>query len=131
MKLVAGIKNGQIDTVSIKNISDHFKTRKDGEYSVEIKKVFPKKSLPMQRLLWDIYRQVAVVTGYETEEVHSMLAYKFLVNTESKSPYVKSTTTLNVDEFKTFVNSVIHFFVVEKKIKLSLPVDYVIKARLV
>ena len=49
-----------------------------------------------------LVKQIADYTGYTSEETHAKLAYKFLLVRDEKTPYVRSTTTLNTTEMEKY-----------------------------
>lgn len=124
MKIKASIKNGQILASDLQKISDWLKSRKDGDYTFEVKRHFKNRTPNQNRMLWDIYRQVSEQTGYETEEIHAMMGQKFLLNREAKTPYVLSTTQLTTVDFGTFIDKIVRFFSVDAGLIVYKPEDY-------
>lgn len=124
MKIKVLLHGGQIEKNALVKINAHVKSRKDGEYTFEIKRYSKKRTLPQNRLLWDIYRQISEQTGYETDEIHAMMGQKFLLDESGKSPFVKSTTKLTTIEFNEFISRIVRFFTVEAGLIVYLPEDY-------
>ena len=125
MKTIVPIKNGRIAcNDSIDRINKHFAKCKDGEYLIEIKRYYKNRTIPQNRLMWDIYNQVSEQTGYETDEIHGMMGLKFLLDQTKKTPFVKSTTKLSTSEFNTYIDRIVRFFTVEAGLIVYLPDDY-------
>ena len=73
----------------------------NGVYSVSAYK--EKRSNPQNAYYWKVLvKQIADYTGYTSEETHAKLAYKFLLVRDEKTPYVRSTTTLNTTEMEKY-----------------------------
>ena len=95
-----------------------------GDYVIEVKKYRKNRSNAQNRTLWDIYRQVSDQTGYEQEEVHAMCGFKFLQDHTKKTPFVKSTASLDTSEFCQYIDKIVRFFTVECGFIIYLPEDY-------
>lgn len=124
MKTVIKFTGGKISPVDFEKLNNHLTGLKDGEYTIEVKRHYKNRTIPQNRLLWDIYRQVSEQTGYETEEIHAMMGQKFLLDESGKSPFVKSTTKLTTIEFNVFIKKIVRFFSVEASLQIYLPEDY-------
>ncbi|MCP4103854.1 MAG: hypothetical protein GY750_20915 [Lentisphaerae bacterium] len=124
MKLVAEWNSGKMDKESALSLNKHFAKMKDGEYVIEVKRYYKNRSIPQNKLLWDIYRQASEQTGYETDELHAMMGQKFLLDETRKTPFVISTTKLTTQEFSNFISRIVRFFTVEAGLIIYLPEDY-------
>lgn len=47
--------------------------------------------------------------AYSIDKIHSIMAFKFLVDTDWKSPYIKSTSRLTTAEFSQYVENIKDF----------------------
>lgn len=124
MKTVIKFTGGKISPVDFDKLNSHLTGLKDGDYSVEVKRYNKNRTVPQNRLLWDVYNQISEQTGYETEEIHSMMGQKFLMDHTKKIPFVKSTTKLTTAEFSEFISKMVRFFTVECGFTVYMPEDY-------
>ena len=124
MKMVIEFTGGKIPPVDFKKLNNHLTGLKNGEYSIEVKRYYKNRTIPQNKLLWDIYNQVSKETGYETEEIHAMVGQKFLMDHTKKIPFVKSTTKLTTVEFSEFIAKMVRFFTVECGFVVYMPEDY-------
>ena len=62
-------------------------------------------------LWWAVYPAIKewLHGAYDTEKIHSIMALKFLVATDWKSPYIKSTSRLTTAEFSEYVENIKNF----------------------
>ena len=74
---------------------------KDGVYNLH--PVRKSRSNAQNSYYWAILvKYISDETGYSEDETHAKLAYKFLLVQDSKTPYVRSTTTLSTIEFEEY-----------------------------
>jgi hypothetical protein len=118
------MQGGKMETNKYLSLKKHLETRKDGEYVIEVKRYYKNRTLPQNKMMWDIYRQASDQTGYETDEIHAMMGYKFLLDESGKSPFVKSTTKLTTQEFDQYIKRIVRFFSVEAGLQIYSPEDY-------
>ena len=80
---------------------------KDGEY--EIIPLKKDRTSQQNRYLWGVvYKTLADYTGYDSEYIHQQLWSMFLVDYETyKNPYIRSTASLNRQEFTEYVDKII------------------------
>ena len=78
---------------------------KDWKY--EIKKVTKKRTNDQNRYLWSwVYWTIDTELKQWTDYIHWVMSYKFLLDQSGKSPYVRSTTSLNTVEFSNYIESI-------------------------
>jgi hypothetical protein len=125
MKLNTHIKGGLIAKSDAAAISGYFKTQKDGVYTIEIKKHRKTRTNDQNRLLWDLYNQVSLQTGYESDELHSMCGQMFLLRVDErmKKEYVISTSKLNTKEMTDYINRIVRYFTAECGFVITMPED--------
>lgn len=64
---------------NLSEIGERLSKLQDGEWTIEVTKNRPIKSLSSLRYLFGVvYKEIANVTGYDAEQVHEMMKYKFL-----------------------------------------------------
>lgn len=79
-------------------------------WEVIIRKPKSIRSLDQNELYWEMITQMSFYFGYEKQEMHSLMVYKFL--TEFKEvindtvPVIKSTTQLNTAEFNDYIEKI-------------------------
>ncbi len=85
----------------------NLKNLKDGEYEIiPLKK--DRTSQQNRYLWWVVYKTLADITWYDPEYIHQQLGQLFLVDYETyKNPYIRSTASLNRQEFTEYVDKII------------------------
>jgi hypothetical protein len=78
----------------------------DKIYTVEIRERKIKRSIDQNKRLWKLYTVIGDSLGYQPEEMHELLAFKFLgeeknINGE-KIFKVPSTSTLTIDDMAEY-----------------------------
>lgn len=96
------------------------------EVNVSVKKFKPynQRSNQQNRYYWGVVIKIlADETGYTSDEMHSALAYQFLltVGTRKLLPFVKSTAKLSTAEFEEYMTKVRSFASVELKTYIPTP----------
>jgi predicted metallopeptidase len=90
-------------------------------WKVEIKEGKHSRSVDQNKYLWHIYRILGDYLGYEPEEIHELLTYRYLrEEKEIKNETViviTRTSTLNTEEFNEYIRQV-KFFAYEYGCKL-------------
>lgn len=108
MKTPVLIRGGRIAcNNAINKINKHFKKCKDGMYTFEIKPQTKVRSLPQNRMYWDILNQVEEQTGMESYEIHETMRATYLVDYSGPIAKVGSTTDLTTIEFTNYINKVV------------------------
>ena len=79
-------------------------------WTVSIELFKSKRSIEQNSRLWALYSGIGKHLGYEADEVHELMGYKFLrqikwVNNESIE-VIKSTTKLNTQEMTSYMESI-------------------------
>ena len=90
-------------------------------WKVEIKEGKHSRSVDQNKYLWHLYRILGDYLGYEPEEIHELLTYRYLrEEKEIKNETViviTRTSTLNTEEFNEYIRQV-KFFAYEYGCKL-------------
>ena len=90
-------------------------------WKVEIKEGKHSRSADQNKYLWHLYRILGDYLGYEPEEIHELLTYRYLrEEKEIKNETViviTRTSTLNTEEFNEYIRQV-KFFAYEYGCKL-------------
>jgi len=90
-------------------------------WKVEIKEGKHSRSVDQNKYLWHLYRILGDYLGYEPEEIHELLTYRYLrEEKEIKNETViviTRTYTLNTEEFNEYIRQV-KFFAYEYGCKL-------------
>ena len=80
---------------------------------LECSKFKSKRSNSQNDLYWAILKELGNYTGYSEEELHDMFRFKYLSEKKtvagSEIYAIKSTTSLNVDEFKNYIHDIQRF----------------------
>lgn len=93
--------------VDVEKILSDLKYLPDGEYEL-VKYKKDRTSQQNRYLWWVVYKAIADYTGYDTDYIHQQLGSMFLVDYETyKNPYIRSTSSLNREEFWTYVDKII------------------------
>tara|TARA_R110002110_G_scaffold41627_2_gene131866 strand:+ start:1923 stop:2291 length:369 start_codon:yes stop_codon:yes gene_type:complete len=81
----------------------------DKTYFVTIKEA-NKRSIAQNKRYWEILTGLGKYLGYSPEEMHSLVAYKYLSHTseimDEEITVVPSTTKLNIKEFTEYMGNV-------------------------
>jgi hypothetical protein len=81
-------------------------------YNVTIKES-NKRSIAQNKRYWEILTGLGKYLGYSSEEMHALVAYKYLSHTtkimDEEITVVPSTTKLNVKEFTDYMHNVESF----------------------
>jgi len=113
--LKAKIENGKLTFLDPEKYRQLISSQ-SGIVDVIIKKVSSPRSNRQNRYYWGIaLKLISEHTGYTIEETHEVLKYIFLqkhIDFEKKdgsverASYVQSTTTLNTQEFETYLENI-------------------------
>lgn len=107
------------------NLNSLIQKLKELDYSkmwkVEIKEGKYNRSVDQNKYLWHIYRILGDYLGYEPEEIHELLTYRYLREEKEikneKVIVITRTSTLNTKEFNDYIEQV-KFFAYEYGCKL-------------
>lgn len=107
------------------NLGSLIQKLKELDYSkmwkIEVKEGKHSRSVDQNKYLWHIYRILGDYLGYEPEEIHELLTYRYLrEEKEIKNETViviTRTSTLNTEEFNDYIRQV-KFFAYEYGCKL-------------
>ena len=82
-------------------------------YDVSIREHKDSRSIQQNKRYWALITEISSYLGYTTDEIHSMLAYKFLSYKEDmlgdEVVIVPSTTKLKIKEFNAYYDQVEQF----------------------
>jgi hypothetical protein len=96
--------------MAIAKINGH-NFEKEGD--LEIGKFKSKRSNSQNDYYWAMLKELGDYTGYSEEELHDMFRFKYLSEKKtvagSEIYAIKSTTSLNVDEFKNYILDIQRF----------------------
>lgn len=114
-------KQGQ-DVDGLDKVLDKIYRLKNGEYWVEIKRNRPSRSNLQNRYYWGCVLDIlSNETGFTHEEMHELMARKFLSYEKQGVMFAKSTTSLNTVEFEEYLASIRHFASVDLGCFIPLP----------
>ena len=103
----AVIKNGEVIPVNPEAYNLWLRTFRDGTIvNCTVRKASKIRSIPQNSYYWGVVLSyISAQTGYEPEEVHINMKYKFLRHgdTENYMNHIKSTTELNTEEFEEYL----------------------------
>lgn len=94
----------------------------EGPVTLEIKKVKQGRSLNQNSYYWGVVVPIlASDLGYEVEEMHEALKWKFLRVNDKELPTVRSTAKLSKGEFVEYIDRIIRWAATEYQIIIPLP----------
>lgn len=94
----------------------------DGMYFVDIRESKKSRSLQQNRYYWGVVIDIlSRDTGYYPEEIHQLMAKKFLSYEKKGEVFVKSTTMLSTTEFEEYLSKIRIFASMELGIFIPLP----------
>lgn len=103
------IENGKLILDSREGMEKYVAGLK-GEVLVIIKKAKKIRSNKQNKYYWGvIIKTLGEFTGYEPEEMHNALKWKFLKIENNNLPSVRSTAKLSTLEFMTYIEQIIRF----------------------
>ena len=109
MKKTLKIKNGNSVDV-IKQLGNLDKLK---DYRITIELWDYKRSVSQNKRYWDLLGDISNHLGYNTSEIHSLMAYKYLSYKNSildqEVTVIPSTTTLTVKEFSKYMSDIESF----------------------
>ena len=82
-------------------------------YDVSIREHKDSRSIQQNKLYWSLITELSSFLGYNTEEMHAMMAYKYLSYKQEllgdEVVIVPSTTKLNIKDFAEYYDKVCQF----------------------
>ena len=109
MKKTLKIKNGN----SVDAIKQLGSLDKSKDYRVTIEFWDYKRSVSQNKRYWDLLGNISDHLGYDTSEVHSLMAYKYLSYKnnilDQEITVIPSTTTLTVKDFSKYMSDIESF----------------------
>lgn len=129
MKLTfySNVKDGKLQTNVAKSIALDLKKFEGERIELTIQKLKSTRSSQQNRLWWLYVGIISKELGYNKDELHEILKYKFLKRqkvderTGEIFEYLGSTTKLNKTEFADMVNELIRWSSETFNIELPLP----------
>ncbi|MEN6423332.1 MAG: hypothetical protein ABFD76_15440 [Smithella sp.] len=120
------IFKGNIDNASIgtfipflklatyKRLGDYLKTLHGKNIELTIRERKSQRSLNQNRYYFGVVLDIlSNHTGYESDEMHEILKFKFLKTVKADMEYIKSTTKLNTVEFEEYLTKIKQWAAVE------------------
>lgn len=87
--------------------SDHLFALQGHRVEVVVRKIKAKRSENQSRYYWGVVLELlSKELGYDQDEMHEILKYKFLQSHAMGMPYVKSTTKLSTGEFEDYLSKI-------------------------
>ena len=114
MKAFGKIINGKLILNNERSFKDKLIEFEGKEVEIRIKVRTNNRSKEQNSLYWKWINILSNETGFQVEEMHELVKYKFLqrnvVNNDGVEEVIlKSTTTLTVSEFNKFMNDVLYW----------------------
>ena len=114
MKAYGKIINGKLTLNNERSFKDKLIEFEGKEVEIRIKVRTNNRSKEQNSLYWKWINILSNETGFQVEEMHELVKYKFLqrnvVNNDGVEEVIlKSTTTLTVSEFNKFMNDVLYW----------------------
>lgn len=111
----------------LNQIKKYIHDLESGKYMIKISSYVEERSIDQNKYYWKLVEIIANELGYEKQEMHEVLKYKFLQKTIEDTngnlvKGVKSTSTLNIREFTEYINN-IKFFI-EQELSINLPQSF-------
>jgi hypothetical protein len=101
---------------------------KGKKLEVVVRKQRSQRSNNQNNYLWGVvYKLISDATGYEVDEVHDIIKFKFLRKKNNYGmDYVKSTAKMNTTEMEEYLDKVRKWSEVELNCKIPMPneIDY-------
>ena len=96
--------------VLVARLNDLLDSEDPDNWQVLIKKRADSRSVEQNARLWSLYTSIGNYLGYDAEEMHQLLGYKFLLIEKhigkDKITLVRSTTKLNVKEMAEYMEKI-------------------------
>tara|TARA_R100000781_G_scaffold22504_1_gene16721 strand:+ start:61 stop:444 length:384 start_codon:yes stop_codon:yes gene_type:complete len=114
MKAFGKIINGKLILNNERSFKDKLIEFEGKEVEIRIKVRTNNRSKEQNSLYWKWINILSNETGFQVEEMHELVKYKFLqrniVNNDGVEEVIlKSTTTLTVSEFNKFMNDILYW----------------------
>ena len=124
MKAFGKIINGKLTPNNERSFKDKLIEFEGKEVEIRIKVRSNNRSKEQNSLYWKWINILSNETGFQVEEMHELVKYKFLqrnvVNNDGVEEVIlKSTTTLTVSEFNKFMNDVLYWS--NENLNINLP----------
>lgn len=106
---------------NLEDVKKFMKSLPTGKYMIKISEYVDTRSIDQNRYYWKLLEIIGNEIGYEPEEMHEVYKFKFLRKTfEDKNGNlvkgVMSTTKLNIEEFKEYIEKI------KRHVRLSLQI---------
>ena len=111
----------------LNQIKKYIHDLESGKYMIKISSYVEDRSIDQNKYYWKLVEIIANEIGYEKQEMHEVLKYKFLQKTIQDAngnlvKGVKSTSSLNIREFSEYIDN-IKFFI-EQELSINLPQSF-------
>ena len=115
------VVNGNFESDK-KSFSDYIRTFNNHRVEVIIRKPKTSRSDNQSRYYFGVVVELlAKELGYDKDEIHEILKYKFLQSNAMGMPYVKSTTKLSTGEFEDYLEKIRRWAAEFLNINIPLP----------
>lgn len=121
-RLFANIKDGKIIPNNLKVFKNYLTQLEGKEVQIKIEKRRSIRSLQQNKYYWGVVVElIAEDLGYTPQEAHDALRLEFLKVQDGKLPTVKSTTTLDKEEFVEYIEKIKVYAAQELNISIPNP----------
>lgn len=116
-------ESGEVVYFGFETLEEIMKNLPPERYRIEIKRYHNQRGLEANRYYWKLIQIAADFIGYEREELHEVLKYKFLKRTKVYEDtgeiyeYIKSTSKLSKQEFSEYIDICKRYLSQELQIK--------------
>lgn len=115
------VVNGNFESDK-KSFSDYIRTFNNHRVEVIIRKPKTSRSTLQNSYYFGVVVEIlAKELGYDKDEIHEILKYKFLQSNAMGMPYVKSTTKLSTGEFEDYLEKIRRWAAEFLNINIPLP----------
>ena len=115
LQYYSNVKDGQLQNNVRQLIAKELKHFEGKRVEITIQKLKSTRSIQQNRLYWLYVTMIANELGYDKEEMHEIIKYKFLLTekvheaTGEVMPHIKSTAKLSISEFMDLINGLIQW----------------------
>ena len=105
---IAKIEKNKLVLEAPIRFTNHLRQFEGQKVEIEVRKLRSQRSNLQNNYMWGVcYQLISEHTGYELEEVHEIMKFKFLRQKNTKGmEYVKSTAKLNTSEMETYLEKI-------------------------
>lgn len=125
---LAEVANGKIKFFDYLRLDEWLRQHNNEKIEVIVRpRTKPKRSDKQNRYLWGVvYKLISDHTGFEVEEVHELMKFRFLRTQIGRFETTLSTAKLSTIEFNEYLDKINRFAIEECGFSIPLPntVDY-------